>query len=1115
MDIQQLQVKITAEMSGLRKALADFKAGFQGANKNAADTERAISRMGSNAAKSVNQATAAVKNMVAEINQAGNALRSMLQFNRTSYKEVGGIGKLNTREARRELQELEAKLAELDQKRDMVMQAMSQETNISALQALYAEYEKIVDATGETTAGIQRLKEQLTGFKDVDGIVNITKEIEQQQQKVNELANAWNEAREQLAHLAETQFGSDAMQQAEERVASLSQQFKVEGQVLQEMIDKANETPQAFKRISGSAAQAGSALKAVGKGASAAMKGLWNIYSAASRALKAMNPIPKVAAKLGSAFRSLWHKIKTAFIFSVVNSWFHNFRNQVASYLQTNSELQAALSGFKGAALTAFQPIYEAMIPALILLVNWLTAAISALARFFAMLGGKSVGTMRVNAQALNAQAKATKAAGGAAADAAKTIAAFDELNVLNGDKGGGGGGSDEEGAILFPDIEEGEEFATWGEAFSDLLDKLIAKIPAFDDVLQKIAEKMNKFSENVIEMFTFPGVQEKVSTLAAGIAESFNHFFDTINWENLGRAIGAGIQTAINFALTLDKTFDWKGLGDSIAESLNGVIEEIEWYDFGDLLAQKWNLVWQTFDGFVHTFDWGGLGDSISASFTGLLENLDLASTASALSGGLEGILTAIANFFETTDWKVVGETIVRKIKETIENIDWEDIIASLYEAAGAATGASVKLAEGLARKLIETFVEGWHEAQNYFAEEIEACGGSIIGGIYNGIDKAVMSVKIWILTHVYGPFIKGFMEAFGIQTEASGATAPAEKTVPMGESVMDGILKGIKQGWSNIGKWFSTTFQNIRSWISTTWDNIKKNTISKWTEIRNTVAEKVESVQTTIKTKFDNIRRTIETAHETIKTKITTKWEEIKNSVVQKVTDIKEEIKRKWEAIKSHISTICDELGIDIDGKWNKIKQSLIEIGETIRDKVSEAFSAMKDNVIKAFDGIGNGIKGPINQIIGFINSMISGVCTGINNMIYALNQVKFSLPDWVPFVGGSKFSLNIGYVGVPQIPLLAKGGVITDPTMAVMGEYAGAKSNPEIVAPQSLLKETMVDANSEMVSAMYQMAQQVIKAIEEMDMKVIIGDDTIAQAAKRGAEGYKSRTGKPMFA
>ena len=40
--------------------------------------------------------------------------------------------------------------------------------------------------------------------------------------------------------------------------------------------------------------------------------------------------------------------------------------------------------------------------------------------------------------------------------------------------------------------------------------------------------------------------------------------------------------------------------------------------------------------------------------------------------------------------------------------------------------------------------------------------------------------------------------------------------------------------------------------------------------------------------------------------------------------------------------------------------------------------------------------------------------------------------------------------------NIPAFANGGIISGPTMGLMGEYPGAKSNPEVVAPLDKLKD-----------------------------------------------------------
>ena len=81
--------------------------------------------------------------------------------------------------------------------------------------------------------------------------------------------------------------------------------------------------------------------------------------------------------------------------------------------------------------------------------------------------------------------------------------------------------------------------------------------------------------------------------------------------------------------------------------------------------------------------------------------------------------------------------------------------------------------------------------------------------------------------------------------------------------------------------------------------------------------------------------------------------------------------------------------------------------------------------DGVIQIFSGIMGGLasvaKAPFNALISLVNSAIS-----------ALNTIHVDIPDWVPGVGGKSFGIKI-----PKIPYLAKGGVIDQPTLAMMGE------------------------------------------------------------------------------
>ena len=121
-----------------------------------------------------------------------------------------------------------------------------------------------------------------------------------------------------------------------------------------------------------------------------------------------------------------------------------------------------------------------------------------------------------------------------------------------------------------------------------------------------------------------------------------------------------------------------------------------------------------------------------------------------------------------------------------------------------------------------------------------------------------------------------------------------------------------------------------------------------------------------------------------------------------------------------------------------------------------------------------------------------------------------------DWIaPAVGIGLAGLAIGAIAISgggalaaapalaALPMLANGGVITEPTVALMGEYPGAGGrNPEIVSPKSLLEQTFRQAQDTdtIVSAMRQMTTDIIAAIYETRTSVYLDGKQIANAVNK---------------
>ena len=125
--------------------------------------------------------------------------------------------------------------------------------------------------------------------------------------------------------------------------------------------------------------------------------------------------------------------------FSLFTKAFQAFREYAGKALQTSDEFTAAVARLKGALLTGFQPIFSAVVPALVSLINFLSQVVAAVASFISLLFGSTVKASAEAASSLNDEANALEAVGGGAAKAEKQLASFDQINQLSEKSGGGG----------------------------------------------------------------------------------------------------------------------------------------------------------------------------------------------------------------------------------------------------------------------------------------------------------------------------------------------------------------------------------------------------------------------------------------------------------------------------------------------------------------------------------------------------------------------------------------------------------------------------------------------------------------------------------------------------
>jgi hypothetical protein len=104
-----------------------------------------------------------------------------------------------------------------------------------------------------------------------------------------------------------------------------------------------------------------------------------------------------------------------------------------------------------------------------------------------------------------------------------------------------------------------------------------------------------------------------------------------------------------------------------------------------------------------------------------------------------------------------------------------------------------------------------------------------------------------------------------------------------------------------------------------------------------------------------------------------------------------------------------------------------------ETFRKLVDIVFDALVAGGKAVFDGLNTYFTGLYN----IFKTLFNGIAKLWNSTV---GKLDFEIPSWIPIIGGNNFS-------VPNIPYLADGGIVTGPTLAMIGERG-----PEAVIPLS---------------------------------------------------------------
>lgn len=515
------------------------------------------------------------------------------------------------------------------------------------------------------------------------------------------------------------------------------------------------------------------------------LKKLSGLGSAISKPFKdAVKPIENLKASLG---RVAFYRAIRAALKAITEGFKEGMENlyQYSKAVGTNfapsmDQIATATQYMKNSMGALAAPFIEVLAPAIDAVIDRFVELTNAIGMAFAALSGKTF------SKAVKYPKEYAEAVGGASKALKSFTIGLDELNVIE-DTSSGGAKAMDDYASMFEEVDvKGPDFSSWGERWSWFVDEMLAGVPKVEDALLGFAGRMNGVTAEITEMFTFPGVVNKVRQLGADLGTAFTNLTNAINWKQIGTAIGSAWNTALNFAVGFIYSYKWSDLGKRLAELFNGVVATVNGYTLGQKIWGKFKIAIET--------------------LTGFLLNLDMAELAKSASNIVIGFFDSMAETIEKTDWYKLGE----QVKTFLVNIDWGGIAKSVFRTIGAAVGGLASFVMGMVDDWLTDFAKFLHKAVDGANGDWAKAGLDIIGGVIAGIYQAQANIGVWLIDNVVKPFLDGLTKGFGI------SNGEASETKGIGKALIEGLLSGLKSAWTAVSSWVSSAVSSIKSAFS-----------------------------------------------------------------------------------------------------------------------------------------------------------------------------------------------------------------------------------------------------------------------------------------------------------
>lgn len=722
--------------------------------------------------------------------------------------------------------------------------------------------------------------------------------------------------------------------------------------------------------------------------------------------------------------QSMKYLLPSLIVYQLIGGAISKLAGGMMSALKTNDQFSNSLNQIKVNLMTAFYPIYNAILPAINAMMSAIATLTGQLASFIAGLFGTTYQAAKQGASGLYDNVQAMNDTGSSATKAKdkvdklqRSLMGFDEINRI-GLQDKTDDDTDKNKDTNAPGIDFGAatgNYSTpkWMKDMQALLKDFFKPfqdawknqgqkvIDAWKYALGEVIGLASAIGKSFMEVWTNGTGQKFIENLLILLADVLNivgdiakAFKDAWNEDGRGTALIQSLFDGLNRILELlhsiAKSFReaWNdGTGKEIAANLLEIFTNI-FKTIGNL-AEQFKKAWEQ----------GGTGKKIFSDIltivNGLLGHLNNMTKATAdwakkldFSPLLKGIEKLLKNLEPLTDNIGAGlEWLYKNVLLPLAKFTIEDVLPVFLDALAGA----LKVINGVIEVLKPLFTWFWEKFLQPLGKWV---GKNIVDGLQN-IADVLNILGDWLAKN------KNFLQS----------------AIKMGTDLIDGLLKGIGDSLKNIGAWLqenlvdpivsgvkslfgihspSTVFAEIGSFliqgllngISSLIGGVSDLIGGIWGDIKKTISDKTQEILDTSKAIWGNISNAIGGAVDGAKKWVSDRWSDISKTTSDTWDNVKKWTSDKWNDAKKSISDTADSIGTKISTKWSEVKKWTSDTWDNVKNWTSSKWNDTKTAVHSVADSIGSKVSSKWNEIKSGTSTAWENVRSSVSN---AANNAK----------------------------------------------------------------------------------------------------------------------------